>query len=173
VGDPDLTQLSDAELEAKVQALLAEMAPREQELQAIRIRLQLVVTEQRRRERAQHRQARMQVRAVVAEGHMPTLEEAVRDELLIPGDGPLDQLSFFRDSGTQVGLGYATSRQPSFFMTDGAQHVPIRSLAEARSRYREGWDFGTAQTPGVRIHIPNSRTEKVLPAGEVFVKAAE
>ncbi len=154
-----------------MQALLAEMAPREQELAAIRARVHTVVTEQRRRERAQHRQARMQVRAVVAEGQMPTLEQAVRDESLIPGDAPLERLQFFRDSGTQVGLGYATARQPSFIMTDGAQQVPIQSLAEARARYRAGWDFGTTQTPGVRIHIPNSRTEKVLPAGEIFVKA--
>jgi len=46
-------------------------------------------------------------------------------------------------------------------------------VAEVRDRYREGWDFGTAAHPGVRIHIPNSRTEKILAPSEVFLKVRE
>ncbi len=172
VPESDLNQLPDAELEQRVQSLLAEMAPREQELAAMRAQLQTVATEQRRRERARQRQARMDVRTIVAEGEMATLEQAVQDEERFRGDIPLTQLLFFRDSGTRVGLGYATAREPTFFMTDGARQEPVRSLGQARARYREGWEFGTAQHLGVRIHIPNSRTEKVLPATEIFVQQA-
>jgi hypothetical protein len=57
-------------------------------------------------------------------------------------------------------------------MTDGARHEQVRTLTEARARYRAGWEFGTAQHAGVRIHIPNTRTEKLLAATEVFVRLA-
>jgi hypothetical protein len=172
VSNAGLTPLSDAELEQRVRALLAEMAPREQELAALRSRLEQMATEQRRRERARHRDARLHVRSVVAEGQMPSLEQAVADEALFPGDLPLTRFHFFRDSGTQIGLGYATAREPALFMTDGGRHEQVRTLTEARARYRAGWEFGTAQHVGVRIHIPNTRTEKLLPAAEVFVKLA-
>ncbi len=170
VPDVDLSQLSEADLEARVRTLMTQMAPKEQELAALRARLQTVVTEQRRRERARQRESRMQVRAVVAEGQMASLEQAVSDETLFPGEVALTALRFFRDSGTQVGLGYATAREPSLFMTNGDRNVQVRTLGEARAYYRDGWEFGTAQHLGVRIHIPNTRTEKVLPASEVFVR---
>ena len=79
-------------------------------------------------------------------------------------------LRFFRDSGTEVGVGYATAREPTVWMTNGSSTAAVKSIAEIRSRYLEGWDFGTAQHPGVRIHIPKTRTEKILPASEVFVR---
>jgi hypothetical protein len=55
-------------------------------------------------------------------------------------------------------------------MTNGSNTAAVKTVAEIRSRYLEGWDFGTAQHAGVRIHVPNSRTEKILPASEVFVR---
>jgi nucleoside 2-deoxyribosyltransferase len=79
-------------------------------------------------------------------------------------------LRFFRDSGTEVGLGYATAREPTVWMTNGSSTAAVKNVAEVRSRYLDGWDFGTTAHPGVRIHIPNSRTEKILEASEVFVK---
>jgi len=173
VPDADLRQLSDADLEADVRRLMAQIAPKEQELVALRARLQTVLTEQRRRERARDREARMQVRAVVAEGQMASLEQAVIDEALFESELSLTDLRFFRDSGTQVGLGYATAREPSLFMTNGDRNQQVRTLGDARAHYRGGWEFGTAQHLGVRIHIPNTRTEKMLPASEVFVRRAQ
>jgi hypothetical protein len=55
-------------------------------------------------------------------------------------------------------------------MTNGSSTAAVKTIAEIRSRYLEGWDFGTAAHPGVRIYIPNSRTEKILQASEVFVR---
>ena len=91
----------------------------------------------------------------------------------MPAEASLASLGFFRDSGTEVGLGYATAREPTVWMTNGSSTVAVKTIAEIRSRYVDGWDFGTAQHPGVRIHIPNSRTEKILPASEVFVHLRE
>jgi len=97
-----------------------------------------------------------------------TVAESSND--LSPPGTTLTGLRFFRDSGTEIGLGYATAREPTVWMTNGASTAAIKTIAEIRSRYLEGWDFGTAAHPGVRIHIPNSRTEKILQASEVFTR---
>jgi len=164
-------QASDAELEQRVRAIMAEMAPLEEALGRLRAQVQQVVSEQKKRERSRHLKARMQVRTTVAQGEMATLQQVAESvsDLLPPGT-LLSALRFFRDSGSEVGLGYATAREPSLFMTNGSGTTAVKTLAEIRARYLEGWDFGTAAHPGVRIHIKNSRTEKILPAWEVFLK---
>ncbi len=166
-----LDQLTDAELEGRVRAIMGEMAPVEAALGHLRAQIQQVVSEQKKRERARHLRTRMQVRTTVAQGQMATLQqvaESVND--LVPPEVPLSALRFFRDSGTEIGLGYAAAREPTAWMTDGAATLAVHSVAEIRARFVDGWDFGTAAHPGVRIHIPNSRTEKVVPASEVFVR---
>jgi hypothetical protein len=169
-----LGQLSDEELARRIRDLMAEMGPLEEALGRLRVEVQRLASEQRRRERQSHLRARIQVRTTLQQGEMPTLQQAAEsvDELL-PGPAPLRDLRFFRDSGTEVGLGYATGREPTIWMTNGGETVAVRSMAEVRSRYLEGWDFGTSAHPGVRIHILNSRTEKVVPASEVFLRAGE
>jgi hypothetical protein len=170
----DLQNLSDEELAQQVRDLMQEMAPLEDALAKLRIRIQQVASEQRRRERAQHLKTRMQVRTTVAEGHMPTLQQvAESSNELVPSGRPLTGFRFYRDSGTELGLGYATAREPVIWMTNGTNTAALKSVAEIRDRYREGWDFGTAGHPGVRIHIPNTRTEKILAASEVFLKLRE
>jgi nucleoside 2-deoxyribosyltransferase len=116
----------------------------------------------------------MQVRTTVAQGQMPTLQQVAESSNdLVPPDTALNGLRFFRDSGTEVGLGYATAREPTVWMTNGSNTVGVKIVAEIRSRYLEGWDFGTAQHPGVRIYIPNSRTERILQAAEVFIRVKD
>ena len=168
-----LDQATDEELAARVREIMAQMAPLEEALGRLRAQIQQLVSEQKRRERSQHLKARMQVRTTVAQGQMPTLQQVAESSNdLLPAQTPLKELRFFRDSGTEVGLGYATAREPTVWMTNGSNTVAVKSIAEIRSRYVEGWDFGTAAHPGVRIHIPNSRTEKILNASEVFVKTS-
>src|ERR1700731_686895 len=122
-------------------------------------------------ERSNHLKARMQVRTTVAQGQMPTLQQVAESANdLVPPDASLAGLRFFRDSGTEIGLGYATGREPTVWMTNGSNTAAVKTVAEIRSRYLEGWDFGTAAHPGVRIHIPNSRTEKILEAAQVFIR---
>ncbi len=166
-----LDQLTDAELEGRVKAIMIEMAPLEAALGHLRAQIQQVVSEQKKRERARHLRTRMQVRTTVAQGQMATLQqvaESVND--LVSPDASLSGLRFFRDSGTEIGLGYANAREPTAWMTNGATTLAVHSVAEIRARFVDGWDFGTAAHPGVRIHIPNTRTEKVVPASEVFVR---
>jgi hypothetical protein len=164
-------QVADEELERRVREIMAEMAPLEEALGRLRAQIQQVVSEQKKRERSRHLKARLQVRTTVAQGEMATLQQVAESSNdLVPPDMALAALRFFRDSGTEVGLGYATAREPSLFMTNGSGTLAVKTVAEIRARYLEGWDFGTAAHAGVRIHIPNSRTEKILPASEVFLK---
>jgi hypothetical protein len=171
---PTLEQASDDELARRVREIMSEMAPLEEALGRLRAQVQQVASEQKKRERSQHLKARMQVRTTVGQGQMPTLQQVAESSNdLVPPGAPLASLRFFRDSGTEVGLGYATAREPAVWMTNGSSTATVKTIAEIRSRYLEGWDFGTAAHPGVRIHIPNSRTEKILAASEVFLRLEE
>lgn len=169
-----LDQATDEELAGRVREIMAEMAPLEEALGRLRAQIQQVVSEQKRRERSQHLKSRMQVRTTVAQGQMPTLQQVAESSNdLVPPETPLAALKFFRDSGTEVGLGYATAREPTVWMTNGSSTAAIKTIAEIRAKYLDGWDFGTAAHPGVRIHIPNSRTEKILQPSEVFLRRKE
>ena len=166
-----LDHASDDELAGRVREIMAEMAPLEEALGRLRAQIQQVVSEQKRRERTQHLKSRMQVRTTVAQGQMPTLQQVAESSNdLVPPGTSLAGLQFFRDSGTEVGLGYATAREPTVWMTNGSSTTAVKTVAEIRGHYLEGWDFGTAAHRGVRIHIPNSRTEKILQASEVYLK---
>src|ERR1700716_810559 len=166
-----LDQASDEELARRVREIMAVMAPLEEALARLRVQIQQVASEQKKRERSQHLKARMQVRTTVAQGQMATLQQlAESSNDLVPPDTALTGLRFFRDSGTEVGVGYATAREPTEWMTNGSSTGAVKAVAEIRAGYREGWDFGTAHHPGVRIHIPNSRTDKILQAAEVFIR---
>jgi hypothetical protein len=167
----NLDQASDEDLARRVREIMADMAPLEEALARLRVQIQQVASEQKKRERSQHLKARIQVRTTVAQGQMATLQQiAESSNDLVPPDTALAGLRFFRDSGTEVGLGYATAREPTVWVTNGSSTEGVKTVAEIRSRYLDGWDFGTAAHPGVRIHIPNSRTEKILQASEVFVR---
>ena len=167
----NLEQASDEDLARRVREIMAEMTPLEEALGRLRAQIQQVVSEQKKRERSKHMKARMQVRTTVAQGQMPTLQQVAESSNdLVPPDAALAALRFFRDSGTEIGLGYATGREPTVWMTNGSSTAAVKTVAEIRSRFLEGWDFGTAAHPGVRIHIPNSRTEKILRGSEVFVR---
>lgn len=163
--------MGDDQLALRVRQLMAEMVPLEASLGRLRAEMQQVVSEQRKRERREHLKARMQLRTTLAQGQLASLQQIAEslNDLLAP-ETALAGLRFFRDSGTEIGLGYATARAPSVFMTNGASSQAVTTVAEIRSRYLDGWDFGTASHAGVRIHIPNTRTEKVVQASEVFVR---
>ena len=146
-----LDQASDEDLARRVREIMAEMAPLEEALGRLRAQIQQVASEQKKRERSQHLKARMQVRTTVAQGQMPTLQQVAESSNdLVPSDSLLAGLRFFRDSGTEVGLGYATAREPTVWMTNGSNTAAVKSVAEIRTRYVEGWDFGTAAHSGVR-----------------------
>src|SRR5438874_13316419 len=136
-----LDQAYDAELARRIRQIMAEMAPLEEALGRLRVQTQQVASEQKKRERSQHLKARMQVRTTVAQGQMPTLQQVAESSNdLVPPDTALTGLRFFRDSGTEIGLGYATGREPTIWMTNGSSTAAIKSIAEIRSRYLDGWE---------------------------------
>src|SRR5438552_17663803 len=167
----NLEQASDEDLARRVRDIMAEMKALEEALGRLRAQIQQVVSEQKKRERAQHLKSRMQVRTTVAQGQMPTLQQVAESSNdLVPPDTALTALRFFRDSGTEIGLGYATGREPTVWMTNRSNTAAVQTIADSRSRYPEGRDCGTAHHPGARRHVPNSRTEKILQASEVFIR---
>src|SRR3979411_3087791 len=151
-----LDQVSDEDLARRVREIMAEMAPLEEALGRLRVQIQQVVSEQKKRERAHHLKSRMQVRTTVAQGQMPTLQQVAESSNdLVPPDASLNALRFFRDSGTEIGLGYATGREPTVWMTNGSSTAAVKTVAEIRSRYLDGWEFRTAPLPGGRHPTPN------------------
>src|SRR5436305_13017579 len=66
-----LEQASDDELARRVREIMAEMAPLVVALGRFRAQIQEVVREQKKRERPQHLQARMQLRTTCAHSQLP------------------------------------------------------------------------------------------------------
>src|SRR3981081_1466286 len=127
----NLDQASDEDLARRVRDIMAEMAPPEEALGALRAQMHQDASEQKKRERSQHLKARTQVRTTVAHGQMATLQQlAESSNDLVPPDTALTGLRFFRDSGTEGGFGYATAREPTVWMTNGSSPTGGKAIAE-------------------------------------------
>ena len=50
------------------------------------------------------------------------------------------------------------------------QTAQAGDLAEAGRLYAAGWDHGTPGRPGVRVHFPGTRQERVVPADDVMAR---
>ena len=150
-----------------------QMAPFQLRLTRLAKDAAAVQTEVRRRERQRHIQARKEVREQVKEGEAPSLAQVVEAEEPPPfGEPAFSELSFLLESGGQVALGYPGSRTPSLQMTDGSAISTVTTLAEARELYRLGWEIGVPARPGVRVHTPGTRLERLLDPDKCFVRLA-
>ncbi len=163
----ELTGLDDAELERRFAEIRERMRPVEQELTALRGERDVLLTERRRRERNAHRESRADLKASMREGKLPTVVE------LVAGiqDGSLDEYTFNLKTGGEVRLGYPGARSQSLTFTDGVKVVQAGDLAEAARLYAAGWDLGSPGRPGVRVHFPGTRQERLVAADEVFARA--
>src|SRR2546430_4941981 len=95
----NLDQASDEDLARRIREIMAEMAPLEEALGRLRVQIQQVSSEQKKRERSHHFKARMQVRTTVAQGQMPTLQQVAESSNdLVPAGTAVTGLRFFRDS---------------------------------------------------------------------------
>src|SRR3989442_12083513 len=122
----NLDQVSDEDLARRIREIMAEMAPLEEALGLLRIQIQQVASEQKKRERSQHLKARMQVRTTVAQGQLPTLQQVAESSNdLVPPGTALTALGFFRASGTEVGLRYATAREPTVWLTTASSPAAL------------------------------------------------
>ena len=162
----ELAGLDDSELERRVAEVRERMRPVEQQLAALRGERDVLLTERRRRERNAHRESRADVKAAMREGKLPTVAELVAGSQ----DGSLDEYTFNLKTGGEVRLGYPGARSQSLTFTDGIRGAQAGDLAEAARLYSAGWDLGSPGRPGVRVHFPGTRQERLVAADEVYAR---
>jgi hypothetical protein len=169
---PDnLDGLTDDELKAAISELEGSAAPLQQRLAAIRAEVDGLRTELRRRLRMAQLDQRKAVRADLAAGKIAALVEVVSGAIDLGGSGVLDDYRFFRDSATEVRLGYASSSRQSLSFSDGKATEEADNLATASQLFLRGWEFGTPQARGVRVYAAGTRAERVVPATDIHVEA--
>lgn len=162
----DLAGLTGEELERRVVELRAQMRPLDEQLGRLRAQRDVLLTEKRRRDRSAHREARADVKAAMKEGRFPTVAELVAES----DAGSLDDFVFNLKTGGEVRLGFPGARTQALAFTDGAQAAQARDLADAARLYAAGWELGSPGRPGVRVHFPGTRQERLVPADEVFAR---
>jgi hypothetical protein len=165
----ELNRLDDAELERGLASVRERMRPLEQQLAALRGERDLLLTEQRRRERTANRASRADLKAAMKEGRLPNVAELVAGA----DAGALDGYVFNLKTGGEVRLGFPGARAQSLTFTDGVQSAQARDLSEAARLYAAGWELGSPGRPGVRIHFAGTRQERLVAADEVFARIRE
>ena len=163
----DLGSLQDAELERRVGDVRERMRPLEQDLAGLRADRDVLLTEIRRRERGAHRASRADLKAGMKEGKFPTVAELVAGSEA----GSFEDYVFNLKTGGEVRLGFPGARAQSLAFTDGAKTAQATDLAQAAELYVAGWEVGSPGRPGVRVHFPGTRQERLVPADEVFARA--
>ena len=162
----ELGAIDDAELERRVVEIRERMRPVEQQLSALRGERDVLLTERRRRARSAHRESRADLKAAMREGKFPTIAELVAASQA----GSLDDYAFNLKTGGEVRLGYPGARSQSVTFTDGVKAAQAGDLEAAARLYSAGWELGSPGRPGVRVHFPGTRQERLVSAEEVFAR---
>jgi hypothetical protein len=165
----DLSVFDVAELERRVGQIRDRMRPLEHDLAALRTERDVLLTEIRRRERGAHRASRADLKAGMKEGKFPTVGELVAGS----DGGTLDEYVFNLKTGGEVRLGFPGARQQSLTFTDGAKTAQATDLVQAAELYAAGWELGSPGRPGVRVHFPGTRQERLIPANEVYARPGD
>jgi hypothetical protein len=165
----DLSGVDAAELDRRVNEIRNRMRPLEQDLARLRGERDVLLTEQRRRERAAHRTARADVKAAMREGKFPTVAELVAGA----DAGSLDDYAYNLKTGGEVRLGFPGAKTQSLSFTDGVKILQAADLAQAAELYAAGWELGGPGRPGVRVHFPGTRQERLVPADEVYARPGD
>ena len=165
----DLTALDQAELERQIEALRERMRPLELGLAGLRAQRDILLTEIRRRERGAHRASRADLKAGMKEGKFPTVAELVAGS----EDGALDDYVFNLKTGGEVRLGFPAARSQTLTFTDGVKTAQATDLAQAAELYAAGWELGSPGRPGVRVHFPGTRQERLVPSNEVYARPGD
>ncbi|HKA12562.1 MAG TPA: hypothetical protein VKI99_19030 [Candidatus Dormibacteraeota bacterium] len=163
----DLTTVGADEIEARLTDVRARMRPVEQKLAELRAERDVLLTELRRRERLAQRERRATVKEAMRSGELPTFGELVASA----ETGAFDDYRFHLKTGGEVRLGYPGSR-PAVAFTDGRRVAQARDLAQAAELYAAGWELGSPGRPGVRVHFPGTRQEKLVEPEELHVRPA-
>lgn len=165
----DLGELDGAELERRVAEIRERMRPLEKDLASLRGERDVLLTEQRRRRRLAERTSRADLKAAMREGNFPTVADLVARS----DSGSLDDFVYNLKTGGEVRLGFPGSRAQSLAFTDGVKIANAADLAQAAELYAAGWELGSPGRPGVRVHFPGTRQERLVSADEVYARPGE
>jgi len=168
VGD-DLAAIDAADLERRVAAIRERMRPLEDDLGKLRGERDLLLTELRRRRRLEERTSRADLKSAMREGKFPTIAELVAAS----ESGSLDDYAFNLKTGGQVRLGFPGSRAQSLTFTDGVKVAQATDLARSAELYAAGWELGSPGRPGVRVHFPGTRQERLISADDVYARPGD
>ena len=165
----DLTAADTTEVERRVADLRARMRPLEDELSRLRGERDLLLTEQRRRRRLTERTNRADLKSAMREGKFPTVAELVAATDV----GSLDGYVYNLKTGGEVRLGFPGARAQSLTFTDGVKIAQAADFAQAAELYAAGWELGSPGRPGVRVHFPGTRQERLVAPDEVYARPGE
>jgi hypothetical protein len=165
----DLSELTDEQIQEQVAELQSRMRPLEAQLKELRAERDVLQTEVRRRQRLAHRERRADLKQLMREGSFPTVAQLVEQA----GRGSFDDYRYNLKTGGDVRLGFPAARQQTLSFTDGRRTVQAGDLAQAAELYAAGWYLGSPGRPGVRVHFPGTRQEKLATPEEVFARPAE
>ena len=165
----DLGALDQAELERRVEGIRERMRPLEQGLAALKAERDILLTEIRRRERGAHRASRADLKAGMKEGKFPTVAELVAGS----DAGALDDYLFNLKTGGEVRLGFPGARSQTLTFTDGVKTSQATDLGQAAELYAAGWELGSPGRPGVRVHFPGTRQERLVASSEVYARPGD
>jgi hypothetical protein len=100
------------------------------------------------------------------EGQFPSVAELVA----AVDTGLLDEFVYHLKTGGEVILGFPGARSQTLTLTDGKQAAQAKDFAEASRLYAAGWELGSPGRPGVRVHFPGTRQERLAASDEVFAR---
>lgn len=142
------------------------MRPLELQLTELRAERDVLLTELRRRQRLQQRENRADLREAMRTGDYPTVAQLVAGA----EDGSLEEYRYHLKTGGEVRLGFPGARQQTLAFTDGRRIAQARDLKAAAELYAAGWELGSPGRPGVRVHFPGTRQERLVDAEEVYAR---
>jgi hypothetical protein len=164
----DLSTLSLETIASQVAEIRERMRPLERQLAGLREQREVLQTELRRRERLASREQRADLKLRMKSGLLPTVAQLIANTV----EGSFEEYAFNLKTGGEVRLGFPGSRSQTIIFTDGRRLAHAQDLAEAARLYAAGWLPGSPGRPGVRIHFPGTRQEKLVDPEDVYVRPA-
>ncbi len=162
----DFSSLTEDELAARVSELRERMRPLQGELEVLRAERDVLLTELRRRERLVAMASRRDIKTAMRAGELPNLADLVAAS----SSGSFDDYVYNLKTGGDVRLGFPGARAQTITFTDGRQAAQAHDLAESARFFAAGWEFGAPGKPGIRIHFPGTRTERLVEPATVFAR---
>lgn len=155
-------------IQARVADLRDRMRPLEAQLNELRGERDVLLTELRRRERLATRERRAEVKERMRQGELPTVAQLIADS----DQGSFDDYRYNLKTGGEVRLGFPGARRQAVGFSDGRRVSQARDLGEAAQLYAAGWFVGSPGRPGVRVHFPGTRQERLVDPDDVYVRPA-